>query len=108
MSVGTPVNEYIDGLDDEDVLNNKLNRLAKMIDDDVYIHYRLWPNNYIASDLLNDCTDYSGYYSYAQKKEFLDYMQNELKELSGDTAMIEKLFLKIFANPLLNASRVKK
>lgn len=106
LSVGTPVNEYLDRLEEEDILNNKLNKLAKMIDDDVYRHYRLWPNNYIASDLLNRRADYSEYYTSAQKEDFLGYMHDEIRELPGDAGTLEKLFLNIYSNPLLNAARV--
>ncbi len=55
MSVGRPVNLYLDKIEEKDTLNNKLTRLAELIDAEVYSHYKLWPGNYIAFDIMNDC-----------------------------------------------------
>jgi hypothetical protein len=107
MSVGKPVNNFAEMPVEKDTLNNKLIKLAAMIDDEVYSHYRLWPNNYIACDLLNKNEKYLGFYSSAEKQEFLKYMEDETGTIEGDRKIIEELFLKIYANPLVNADRLK-
>ncbi|MBN1108462.1 MAG: acyltransferase, partial [Bacteroidales bacterium] len=68
LSVGQPVNSFISRIDDNDTLNNKLTRLAGMIDDEIYSNFKLWPGNYIAFDLLNNNDDYSSFYSKAEKE----------------------------------------
>lgn len=107
MSVGKPVNNYLDKLNQKDSLNNKLNQLAKLIDCEVYRHYRLWPNNYIACDLMYNRSEYSEHYSPADKEEFLRYMENETGGLAGDSKKIREQFLTIYANPLINAKGLK-
>jgi hypothetical protein len=107
MSVGKPINNLAEMPDEKDTLNNKINRLAGMIDDDVYSHYRLWPNNYIACDLLNKSEKYRSFYSSDEKQEFLKYMEDETGMIEGDKKTIEELFLRIYANPLVNADRLK-
>jgi hypothetical protein len=107
LSVGKPVNNFAEMPDEKDTLNNKINRLAGMIDEEVYSHYKLWPNNYIACDLLNKNEKYRSVYSSAEKQEFLKYMEDETGMIEGDKKTIEELFLRIYANPLLNADRLK-
>ena len=107
LSVGKPVNNFAEMPDEKDTLNNKINRLAGMIDEEVYSHYKLWPNNYIACDLLNKNEKYRSVYSSAEKQEFLKYMEDETGMKEGDKKTIEELFLRIYANPLLNADRLK-
>jgi hypothetical protein len=93
--------------DEKDPLNNKINRLAAMIDGEVHRHYKLWPNNYIAFDILNKSQRYQSHYSSAEKQEFIKYMENETRSIEGDREKIEKLFLEIYSNPLVNADRNK-
>jgi hypothetical protein len=105
MSVCKPVNDFAEMPDEKDTLNNKITRLAGMIDDEVHSHYRLWPNNYIAFDLLNKDEKYKSFYSSAEKLEFLQYMEDETGMIEGDKKTIEELFLNIYSNPLVNAHR---
>jgi hypothetical protein len=106
MSVGKPVNSFDEMPDENDTLNNKISRLAGMIDNEVYSHYRLWPNNYIACDILHMSGKYRSFYTPAEKQEFLKYMGTEIGMIEGDKKIIEELFLNIYANPLINADRL--
>jgi hypothetical protein len=38
---------------------------------------------------------------------FLEYMGNEINGIDGERKPIEELFLKIYANPLINLNRIK-
>jgi hypothetical protein len=105
MSIGKPVNEYLKELDPVDP-KNKINSLVELFDAQIYRHYRLWPNNYIAYDRLFSCQDNKTFYTPSDKKVFLEYMENEIKGLVGERKKIEELFLKIYANPLINLNRI--
>jgi hypothetical protein len=106
MSIGKPVNLYLDQADEKDTLNNKLIRLAELIDAEVYRHYKLWPNNYIAFDMLNNNQEYISLYTPEEKGKFLKYMENEIRGLAGERKIIEELFLEIYANPLINVNHL--
>jgi hypothetical protein len=108
VSIGKPAGLFLDNLDQNDSINNRINKLAEMIDAEVYRHYRLWPNNYIALDLLNDRQEYLEFYTTGEKDDFLKYMENEIRGVAGDRKTLEELFLKIYANPLINSERLKK
>lgn len=74
--------------------------LAKIIDSYILSHYRLFPNNYIAHDLLSGSCDYSDYYSKEQKEWFEDYYKSSISTLSGDRQLLSSIFLGIYANPV--------
>jgi hypothetical protein len=106
MSIGKPVSQYLDQVNESDSLNNKINKLAELIDAEVYKHYKLWPNNYVAHDLLHGNDEYKKFYTDSDKEIFLKYMENEIKGLSGDRKIIEDMFFKLYANPLVNLKRI--
>jgi hypothetical protein len=106
MSVGTPVNELIQLVDAEKRPNNKISKLAEIIDNEVYRHYKMWPNNFIAYDLLFECNYYKDIYSSLEKEEFLNYMQDEISNIEGNKKKVTELFLGIYANPLVNLNRI--
>lgn len=106
MSIGKPVNHLLKELDPEDSLNNKINRLAELIDAEVYRHYKRWPSNYIAYDMLLPAGKYSHHYTDSEKHSFMQYMEKVIRELAGERKILEEMFLTLYANPLINLNRL--
>jgi hypothetical protein len=105
FAVCTPLNNLLQNIREIQGYNDKINRLTLMIDEEIYRHYHLWPNNYIAFDLLNNVQTYSHLYSPEEKRDFTEYMEKELSVFSGDITQQKKLLLKIYANPVVNKNR---
>ena len=82
--------------------NRKFQQLAQIIDRRIYDNYRLWPTNYIAHDLLNQSYRYRSHYTEEQRKHFMDYMDEGLKNLIGEEAELRDIFLHIYATPVDN------
>ena len=82
--------------------NRKFQQLAQIIDRRIYDNYRLWPTNYIAHDLLNQSYRYRSHYTEEQRKQFVDYMEEGLKNLIGEEVELRDIFLHIYANPVDN------
>ena len=84
--------------------NNEYNQsVARLIDSRINPAYRLFPNNYIAHDLLYGNARYSNHYTSEQKSQF----QKRLARLDpyAETCDMERLrdiFLSIYANPVDN------
>lgn len=83
-------------------------QVARIIDQRIRTHYRLWPNNYIAHDMLYGQTTYQSMYTEADKQAFLDRMatldkmaQKEQYAVS-DLDALHEIFLGIYANPINN------
>lgn len=108
MSVGTPLNQYLKETEHISGYNNKIARLTEIIDAEIYQHYKCWPTHYMAYDLLFKSNEYKEHYSDADLKSFMEYMENEIKDIEGDTNIIQDIFLKIYANPVINSRKLKK
>lgn len=90
--------------------NNKFVNLAKIIDKRIYQSYKLYKNNYIAYDLLNNSHTYTDRYNEEDKQKFVDYMRNGLVKLpftkKAEISEMENIFLKIYANPVKNCENI--
>lgn len=88
------------------VQNEFHQQVARLIDSRINSHYKLWPNNYIAHDLLYGQTHYQAYYTPEQKQTFLSYMdvldsmaQKEQYAVQ-DLDALHEIFLGIYAYPV--------
>lgn len=88
--------------------NAKFTTLAEIMDKRIYQAYKLYKNNYIAHDILNNANTYAEFYSKEEKEFFLNYMRNGLSKLpcakEENMKELEEIFLKIYANPVENKS----
>ena len=91
--------------------NAKFTNLAEIIDKRIYQNYKLYKNNYIAYDILNNSHTYEEFYSAEDKESFVNYMRNGLSKLpcagEGENAELENIFLKIYSNPVENFRTLK-
>src|SRR5574344_395088 len=85
--------------------NNEYHKnIATLIDNRIYEHYRLNPNNFIAHDLRYGLERYSNKYTIEQKEQFINYMKGFSKfgiEIE-DNDLLKDIFLGIYANPINN------
>ncbi|MEG0517665.1 MAG: 1-acyl-sn-glycerol-3-phosphate acyltransferase [Bacteroidales bacterium] len=87
--------------------NERFKALATFIDHKIISGYKLWKNNYIAYDLLNDTQEYAGMYSSTDKHSFISYMKFKLQAMEGDSTELEDIFLAIYANPVVSKKALK-
>ncbi|MEM8890464.1 MAG: glycerol acyltransferase, partial [Bacteroidota bacterium] len=83
-------------------VNDYFKALANLLDREIWALYKLWPNNFIAYDLIEGKDQFWNFYSKEEKQMFLDYMEKKLKGIKGDPKMLKEQFLLIYANPLRN------
>ena len=83
-------------------VNKKVRNFCNYLDRFIYSNYRLYENNYIATDILNTSESFTHLYSQEQRNEFEVEMNGLLKELNGDSELYKDIYLKIFANPVKN------
>ena len=78
---------------------------AAHIDREIHRHYRLYPGNYVALDLLQQGDDHSDHYTVLQRKTFVDYLHAQLARIdipAKDEAFLLERLLTMYANPLRN------
>lgn len=83
--------------------------VASIIDERVCSAYRLYPNNYIAHDILSGDTDYAGHYSEEQKLAFENHLKDALDGLAdNDRQEVREILLGIYANPVNSNNNCSK
>ena len=98
--IGKPIDEQLDTISPELRKNDKLNEVAKIIDQQIYQNYHLFATNYIAYDYLEHCQEFAEYYTPKQKEEFLQYIdkQSIVEDVAADK--MKSYLLQIYANPV--------
>ena len=87
----------------EQQTNNEYHKsVAKLIDSRINTAYRLYPNNYIAHDLLYGNTKYSGMYTEAEYEAFIKRLSKLDKYDTCDIERLKEIFISIYANPVNN------
>ena len=78
---------------------------AHRLDEEIYRNYRLYPNNFVALDLLNNGKDYISHYSEEDKAQFEQYLQQQIDKIdlpNKDEAFLRERLLEMYANPAKN------
>lgn len=86
--------------------NEQFQKLGNEIDRQIYLNYKLWPNNYIAYDLLTQEDDFRNKYTPEEKKNFEIMIQQALIHIDFPITDIRERFLKVYANPVINKLKV--
>ena len=105
FAFGKPLNGQIDLFAQETTVSEQIEKLADHIDKQIYLNFKLWPNNYIAEDLTNQSSANSKYYTQDQYDKFCVLVEKAVTEIPGDQKMIRSMFLQMYVNPLLNQRR---
>ena len=78
---------------------------ARRLDEEIYRNYRLYPNNFVALDLLNNGKDYISHYSEEDKVQFGQYLRQQIDKIdlpNKDEAFLRERLLEMYANPAKN------
>ena len=73
--------------------NARYSALAQIINQRIRNGYQLWPNNFIAYDLLHHCNRFADRYNPEECNRFIDYMRQGLQQLQGDGDELRNIFL---------------
>lgn len=98
--------------------NEKFRILSEAIDEEMHRIYYLWPNNYIAYDLLNGTREYKDRYSNIQRIAFVNYIRGHVFKLAISRKKLglpsenfntnaREILLQMYANPVSNKRKVE-
>ena len=99
------LNEQLEALDRSLPKQELFVRAAELVDRGIFANYRLYPNNYVAADLLDGDNHFASHYTVEDKQRFTDYLARQLAriDLPGkDEAFLREKLLLMYANPLRN------
>ncbi len=98
------INEWLDELQGLEH-NSFFTAVATRLDEYIHSNYELFPNNYIALDLLNGTRDNSAHYTAKDEQRFEQYLEGQLEKIHIDNkneAFLRERMLTMYANPLIN------
>jgi len=102
LAFGEPINNSID----ENIVfqgdNEKIHHICSLIDKQIYRNYRLWPNNHIAYDMLNNCNRFENYYSDFSKRDFVKHIKKQANVEDVSYMKMKQRLLQIYANPVIS------
>lgn len=111
ITFGKPLNELLDICDiNWETLDKaqQIEEIANIIDREIYAGYRMYPNNYIALDLINGNENHKVNYSEKEKISFIQYIDTKINQITldnnitKDVDFIKSMMLTMYANPLKN------
>ncbi len=105
FTIASPINQTLSQLDPSMEKSELYAAIANLIDRKIYRHYRFYPFNYVAYDLLTGTTRFSTMYGQKEKKQFEAYLEGQLDKIvlpNKDVLFLRGKILEMYANPLKN------
>ncbi len=99
---GKPIVDQVDEFAREENVAAQVARLADHIDGQIYSNFKLWPNNYIAEDILNNTNKNAAHYTADEFARFEGMLKEALSLIQGDPEVIRNMFLQMYVNPIIN------
>ena len=90
-------------IDEQANNGDRIAELAAFMDARIQGNFKLWPNNYIAYDLLHSTNKFASKYNDEEKENFIRVMAEKLEKLEGNRSILNNIFLEIYANPVKNS-----
>ena len=98
-----PINPTLQTLSAETNKNDLIADIAAVIDREIYAHYRFFPCNYVAYDMLYDTNRCNENYAQQDKEQFETYLQRQLDKIdipNKDENFLRSKMLEMYSNPL--------
>jgi 1-acyl-sn-glycerol-3-phosphate acyltransferase len=105
FTIANPINPALSALPHFPSKNELIAEIASVIDGEIYQHYRFFPCNYIAYDLLYNSSLFKTNYTDNELKDFEDYLQKQIDKIelpNKDETYLRSKMLEMYSNPLKN------
>lgn len=99
------INDELPQMDRSLPKNELFTRISALIDQRIHANYRIYPNNYVALDLLEGNETFSQQYTAEDKQRFRAYLEQQLALIEipdKDLLFLREKMLQMYANPLKN------
>jgi 1-acyl-sn-glycerol-3-phosphate acyltransferase len=103
---GDPIETNFTKAENAEQRNKYLKDLAELIDKQIYTDFKLWPNNYIAYDMLMQEHRFKEKYTVEELRKFEIMVEQAMVHIDFPITDITERFLKLYANPVINKLKV--
>ncbi|MBN1250548.1 MAG: 1-acyl-sn-glycerol-3-phosphate acyltransferase [Bacteroidales bacterium] len=108
ISFGRPLRRKLNIIKKIENKHLQFDKIAQLIDSQIYRGYVLFTNNFIAYDLLFKTDTFRYKYTQAEVDEFTNYLKKQTNEIEGEKKIIDKMFLALYANPVINKHKLRQ
>jgi 1-acyl-sn-glycerol-3-phosphate acyltransferase len=102
FAFGEPLKVDFNGTKTKAEQNKQIEELAEQIDKQIYKNFKLWPNNYIAYDMLMQEHRFKDKYTGEEEKKFQIMVEQAMVNIDFPITDIQERFLKLYATPVIN------
>lgn len=105
------LDNWLDTLDASMPKGELIKTIARKIDREIFLAYRLFPNNYIAADILQGERKRQQHYSEEDVTAFESYVEKQLEKVTlkrPDFAFLKERILTMYAYPVWNQEEALK
>jgi 1-acyl-sn-glycerol-3-phosphate acyltransferase len=105
FTICNPINPALKALPPSTNKNDLIAEIASVIDREIYAHYRFYPCNYVAYDMLYKAPRFSEKYEQQEKEQFETYLKKQLDKIdipNKDETFLRTKMLEMYSNPLKN------
>lgn len=99
------INAELEKLDRNMPKTELFSTISAIIDRGIHVNYKLYPNNYVAADLLSGTDEFTSNYTQEEKQRFVGYLDKQLSRIeipNKDVTFLREKMLQMYANPLKN------
>jgi len=110
FSFGKPIEiDFDDANSKSKEQQNKIaQEIAGKIDHQIYSNYKLWPNNYVAYDMLMQEYRFKSKYTRAEANKFEIMVEQAMVNIDFPITDIQERFLRLYASPVINKLKTNK
>lgn len=106
FAFGDPITTNFTKAENAEQRNKYLHELTTLIDNQIYKNFKLWPNNYVAYDMLMQEHRFKDKYTAQEQRKFEIMIEQAMANIDYPVTDITERFLKIYANPVINKLKV--
>lgn len=100
LVIGKVINDELDAIPENLLNKEKISAACDIVDKQIYANYQLYPNNYIAYDLLYDTSLFADKYTDEEKEKFDGYLKEQSICQDVSAEKMKSILLQIYANPV--------
>jgi len=108
FTFGNVLKEELDVLNDIHNKNEQYSKLGQIIDNSIHQGFQLFEGSFIAYDILSKSDKFKDRYAEDEYQAFTKRMTAQIQGIEGDKEIIKRIYLGIYANPLINKFKLEK
>jgi hypothetical protein len=102
---GNPINKLLEDIPADTPKNELIEKVATMIDQEIYRNYSFFPWNYVAYDMMTGEQRFANEYSEEDRQQFEAYLEKQIGKVkisNRDDAFLREMMVMMYGNTLKN------